>query len=932
MLSLQLDPAGSRADSLSHLELNFHDINLNSFDYKQLCYLSGLCFLAGDNVKDRTYFIDFNLINYLNKLRITTSGAGVIEQRSVLLNEFDFLADLFWDKSKVNSEYSKLKVLANNKCNNDISIDMAVEYEYKQHEGLERFGRWDNDNIRNLCNKARDVREYCNVRKNNNSGCFMNNGRVSCSRQVLRCLSFLYSVLKDDVKDKWLIKVIECHLVCGLGVKNYVEVAKQLTVVSKKGRELFFQDGWFALIDLNTWAGYNMAADLDSEVSSQVPNWIKDRLEVEKIEADLWKCLQSKAMDKYFTTGISDDVTLNNRRSGSFRDWVSNPDNWVTAGASNVKGKVYTKGNEWVKTKGNKGNVAYFLTVDEIVEKCLKLKESELKPVVKVELGKKNRLIIKVDDYVNLIASYTGRMAMRMLKGNLNSSLFMNVNQQYNMWLGWYKNLRGSNSFSYPYDAPSFDQRIKTVELENYFDWKRRLLDKTITSEHKQEFLDMCDLAKEQYFNQYCIVDGKKVRLEHGMVSGYFDTAIGDSVISVSRNKALIDSINAAMSRAYIPKDNSVGQGDDFCSVGDSLLLYCLHFKVVNECGWGAHKEKNYIATDNCEFLRKYCSVAEVLVRGYLSRKIPGLLYRDPIKRGGAIGIPWLRERVGQLNVLACRGADVSKVEALMLNEITMIRKSKKQMFNRYDSMSIALTPASFGGAGIHLNLPNKDVKKPWCKVNKLTDDEDKKDTPVLSGVYLENYNTAVEMIESEFKHDLLDNQLVGQLVDETKHDDFLYVTYSKKVKVGGSYVTNKLMVAPRKIIGVAGWMSRPGLMKTVASDAIKSCISRKKWEFLKYLVDDVSITRVVSMSKRWKRATFYDWLDGKLGLKSPLVLGYSSSETAILNNYFANRFWIQIFDMKEVTEHALSFQNYSVECSVVRALRSNVLPIKYSD
>nr|DAZ87835.1 TPA_asm: hypothetical protein [Becan tricladivirus 3] len=892
MLSTQPDPSVSRADNISRLEFDFTLMDLVSYDYKQLCYLSGLCFLGGYKLKDHFYSINMCKVKFMVNLMLLTDNSDVESQRSVLIKHFDFLEDLFWDKSKTKSEYSKLKNRAKILCNKDRGIDFASEYEYKQHEGLERFGRWDDDNIKILCYDARSIRHLV-INKSNNPDCFVNNGTVSCSNQIMRCAGFLYSVLNDDVKKEWLIRMSECHLFCGLGVKSYIEISKSLTVVSKKGRELFFPNGWFALIDLNTWAGYNMSASLEDEVARQVPEWIEDELDVDMVDSILWKHLQSKAMDHYFTTSISDDVLLNSRRAVSFKGWISNPDNWVTAGASSTKGKVFTRGKEWVKSKGNKGNVAYFLNTDEVYDNCMNIKESELKPVVKIELGKKNRLIIKVNDYVNLVASYTGRMAMRMLKGNPNSSLFMNVNQQFNMWLGWLNLLKGKASFSYPYDAPSFDQKIKTIELHNYFDWKRRLLDKTLSSEYKNEYLAMCDLAHEQYFNQYCLVGDRKVKLDHGMVSGYFDTAIGDSVISVSRNKALIDSLNAAMSRWEIRRDNSVGQGDDFCSVGNSLLLYCLHFKIVNECGWGAHREKNYIAFDNCEFLRKYCSVDGRFVRGYLSRKIPGLLYRDPIKRGGSIGIPWLRERIGQLNVLACRGGDISKVQDLVLQEIRMIRRSKKGMFNVRDSQSIALSPASFGGAGIYLSDAIVDDVGGWCKVNKLMRDEDKSDVPVLSGIYLENYEMVSNIIGSDFKHDLLDNQLVGQLVDQPKQEDYLYVTYSEKVKSGRAHSSVKLVVAPKKIVGIAGWMSTPLIMKTVASDAIKSCVDRRRFDLLPSIADPVSIDRIINMSKRWKRATFYDWLDGKLGLKSPLVLGYSSSETAILNNYFANIFWV---------------------------------------
>nr|DAZ87969.1 TPA_asm: hypothetical protein [Schmimed tricladivirus] len=901
-------------------------------DIDILCFYLGCVLVCSDSASnDRFISVDLNKRTYLQYLNSSVNRANAVKQIQMASEHFDFLGDLIWSKSKIMKEKAAIFRKGHSFCRDAGYVDMEEQYSIKTHIKLSKFRSLDV-----LPAVFRRCRELKAVKSVNPGGfhCFWTTGRVGACYQVSRCFCLCANVLPEHLLTDWLLFLLRSHILCELQRDDFLTLGKMITVLAKKGRGDFL-DSWFALVDLNTWAGFNVGSSIVDETKKQVPDWIGGVLSVKHVKPELWDRVMDDTMDDMFSPVSSDVVSNANHKVVSFYNWILNPDNWVSSGASMVKGRVLTDDGDVVKSKGNKANVALKYTVEEIIDIINnRARRLELKPVLKIELGWKNRLIIKVDDFININASYSGRVCMALMKGNPHSSLFMNLNQQYNMWNQWRMLLSIKSVLAYPYDAPSFDQRITTAELRSYFKWKYRTLSKFVFDEGlKAELLNSVLLAEDQYFGQLCDVDGQDLKLDHGMVSGYFDTALGDSVISVSRNVSILRCVDAFLGHREMTKISPVGQGDDFNCMSSSVVRLCLHFQMVNKLGWGAHKEKNFIAIGVTEYLRKMLVVKENKVSGYLSRKMAGLLFRDPIKRGGAVGISKLREKVGALNVLITRGADRSIVSNYIYSVCHKVLMSPGKPFPPEHSLAIAFSPAACGGAGIWLDQDScSSSSARWCKLRDLNDSAESLGAPMVSGVYRQNLDLVVNAVGKNFKIDNLKKQMIGQILVDGEVKPYLVVDYVQKVRAGVILKVGKMAEAPHKSDVIPKWLSELSFMRSICADAIKFCVFNDCLGKLEGIIEPISLKMLISLNGRWHRATFLDWLAGKLNLRSPLIVGFSPAEVSILNGFFALYFWVPLFSRHSVTTDQLVKQNLNVEYSLVDALYRGVLPLRYSD
>nr|DAZ87919.1 TPA_asm: RNA-dependent RNA polymerase [Phamor tricladivirus] len=813
-------------------------------------------------------------------------------------------------------------------CKNCDFPNMDDMYNVKSHLKLSVFKAIDDDSLLN-----RDLRVYASLKADEygvgGAMCVCRRLRIGCAYQVRRCASLMYRCLKPDDRRAWLDVVLSTHLLCAVDLADYLLLTKRLTVLAKKGRDMFCPV-WFGLVDLNTWSGYNVNTKLDDVIEEETIPWLVGDLEVKGCNADLWGICQRAMMKELFVPVEAAVVEKANQDNSSFSSWVGNPDNWVTKGASSMKGSIVNDVGETVKTKGNKANVALSLDVSGLMARVFacETEEIELHPAIKVELGNKNRVIIRCDDYLNIGSSYGAKQCMKLLRNNDSSSLFLGLVGNYNKWVDIDGLIRQDNVLAYPYDAPSFDQRVTTDELRAYFEWKRWLLS-TFLIKHVADHVRLAQISEAGYFNQYMMVGNLKYRLGHGMMSGFSDTALGDTVISVSRNSVLLRCVDSLLLSSGAFSFKPIGQGDDFLTISNNIVRFALHFNFVNMCGWGAHIEKNLICVRYCEFLRKYCT-GEKYVRGYLSRKMGGLLFRDPLKRGGAFGISNVRERVGALNVLICRGGFPSAVRSMIEDRMKHVIKQDGSYLNRSESFALSRTPASLGGGGIWLDQTPFDGN--WYQQYEIRDDDVEVVSVEPTGIFASNVVYGEQLIDEKFSTKSLRTQLNEQVVDKPVVHNKVGYRKIERVRCGSASIAQPVHRMPKFSALVPTWECEAQLMRSVAQDMVVKIVKDGNVKLLDNFLRAESANLIRMLDKRWRRSVLIEWVIGKVRPRSPIVIGFSSGEVSLIVQFVGSSYWNRLINKRNVNFEHIETLSLGIECSAVRALLSGVLPIRFCD
>nr|DAZ87866.1 TPA_asm: hypothetical protein [Denlac tricladivirus] len=921
---------GSIGHGLAEIVISdFSSINYLTYSDTNIYRLLGLMLFGKFNRDSGSLAVDMDRLKQVIVASVNCSKNPIFKQRNICEPFYPDVGDLVWDQKRVDAEYELIKTQGLAACRDCVGGMMDEDYAVATHKDLRRMRGLDDWSVLNKAIKVNKNNLYSGFGFGGNL-CVMRTCKLGCAYQVMCCACMLFNVMPDLFIYDWLRIMLNCHLLCGLNKDDYIAIGKKMTVLAKKGRDMF-TSGWFCLIDLNTWAGYNVGVKLEDEVERQVPEWVKGELVVQNCDRGLWKECQLRMMKQLFVPINEGKVDAANRKSVSFHSWVSNPDNWVTPGASGIKGSVLLeRSRTYAKTKGNKCNVANTLTTEEIMERIFdEERRIELKPAVKVELGWKNRLIIRVDDFLNICSSFSGRYCMWLLKGSKYSTLFMDSHQMYNMWLDWSKLLKGDRVLSYPYDAPQFDQRVQTDEMRNYFLWKEWLVGK-FKIDGASEMEETVRLSQRMYFRQVATVGGDEIKLEHGMVSGFFDTALGDTVVSVSRNFVLMKSIDALLRYDDGVKIEPVGQGDDFCTLSSNLVKVMMHFDFVNKCGWGAHVEKNLIAVRYTEFLRKFCDGKRV--SGYLSRKVGGLLFRDPIKRGDALGLAGMREKVGALNVLITRGASRDKVMPLIKKRMSAVLLRNRTYMPNDLAYAASTTPGSYDGGGIWI-VGEFNVNK-WIAVEDMLKNEPhvNVDVPVVGGVYRQMIDKVEGLVGATISKTAFENQMVDQMLDQKGRMELLAYRQLVYKPMAVVKTIDRMVRAPDRRDVIPSWVCDLEFMRSIAQDALIWCLTHQKPSYVDNFVDNQSAVLIKSLNVRWKRSMVLDWLNGKLRPRSPLLVGYSPIEVSIVSNLFISSFYNDLLNKRSVSVNELKACSANIEYSVVKSLMCNLLPMNYSD
>ena len=239
-----------------------------------------------------------------------------------------------------------------------------------------------------------------------------------------------------------------------------------------------------------------------------------------------------------------------------------------------------------------------------------------------------------------------------------------------------------------PIDQDKFDHRMPLRATDEVFDAIRR----TSESYRGTDFGLVLDKLIQLNANQFVEVNGEKVAVEKGQISGRRGTSLINTLVNLSyayvvRKKTL--------SRIGIDPIYSVS------GVGDDDDISCANYRAAaalisgyNSIGAVINPRKYYISKEKTEFLRKKITTERVV--GMPLRSVVAIFFRKPNQEPEFDGELRMNDQLERwLNYMG-RGARFNVCWAMMLEDISRATGIKKDDIERW-----VLTPITLGGGGL---------------------------------------------------------------------------------------------------------------------------------------------------------------------------------------------------------------------------------------
>jgi hypothetical protein len=589
------------------------------------------------------------------------------EQDDNVILKGKLFANICWTEEKTEEEWCTIKMetcgtaISKARTMRDGSVKLDVAYQASSHSALE----------------DRVFVQYCERIKD----FYVCNDHVPAPRQIMLCGAMLFDVLRDgDECGTVFERLRELHFFCGRRLDDYKDMCKRVDVWAKKGQK--FVKGWYHLVSLINFSGYNTDSSFDDSRREEVRSWMLTDYNTMGDEPMLWR----RAMGQAIVDACP--VRYGRVKPVTLQQFVANTDNWMRAGAGSEAFELDDK--SLGRTR------AAFALNHSVEDICASVLDPayvpKLSPSIKVELGQKKRIFASVDEVFNIgeaFISHWIEKALRQMPHPLKrSTLFMDGDGNWKFWQEVTNTVKLGRSYVYPFDAKSFDQFVGRNELEAAYDAIDHML---VEMGAPTEVRRVCYSNRQQMFRMQV---GDMGTLRHGLPSGLRWTALFGTLINLGRTEV---AKKLSQGLGVLGQTLTYGQGDDVLLISMALKMLGVYHVLMDSIGVGANEAKNFLMRGAFEYLRKHHSKNGP--RGYLSRKIPGLLYRDPLASGGAHWSVRVKEKVRAIGVLEQRGGNIRRLLGHVLGWYRHAAKRHSHM-SKSDYDNWLHTPIAYGGFG----------------------------------------------------------------------------------------------------------------------------------------------------------------------------------------------------------------------------------------
>nr|QVU40016.1 hypothetical protein [Kamu toti-like virus 1] len=372
-------------------------------------------------------------------------------------------------------------------------------------------------------------------------------------------------------------------------------------------------------------------------------------------------------------------------------------ESWVKKG-NWMRGKSGTGRTTFVKIEGKdvrtrrmKGVDASFMS-DAAMAKNLKTVTPDEFHIMEKSEGGKIRPVVKTGSECFRKMDYLSQWMEDGFNKCRLSTLFGDAIQQEDIDMEIMESVRQPGLWKVPMDQSNFDQHQSKRSLMTVMGamgawiWEQ-------TSSEDFKIVWTC-LWDSLFYEDVKVLCGEKsFKWRNGMPSGFRWTALLDTILNIVSFRVALNHCKDILGytpRIYCHK----AQGDDVAFAMEKLSEVATVMSIYNDLGYEAHPLKTFYSRDRTEFLRR-CYSRQGGINGYVTRSLLSTMYRNPIQEPPIIRAERLYSRLTAWQLSVVRGCDGVKCGECFLSDAEQLGVSRKH------AAGFALTPASWGGAGL---------------------------------------------------------------------------------------------------------------------------------------------------------------------------------------------------------------------------------------
>ncbi|APG76002.1 hypothetical protein 2 [Hubei toti-like virus 21] len=470
----------------------------------------------------------------------------------------------------------------------------------------------------------------------------------------------------------------------GLCTCKIKKILKKQTATAKLGGK-YIDEGWRNLCYWETFYGYLPYKGVEA-LKEEVETWL-----VRPIR------LGGPLSEEEYLSMLSEEMVKLMDEEWTMPPHTLEPEQWVSTGRW-MRGRSGTGpattveiNQKITRTRRMKGVDASLLSDKDMVEQLSHVVQETFHIMEKSE-GGKIRPIVKTGSAMFRKMDYLSQWCEDGFKHSKLSTLFGSASNQEWIDRDILESAKNPNLWKVPMDQSNFDWHQSKASIMTIIATMGIYIgQRTSAGGFHQVWNAMWDSIFAQQVTVHC---GRyKYSWENGMPSGFRWTALIDTLLNITSFRVAVR-IASETKKQYIHIAHHRSQGDDVAFATRELSDVALIMHIYNRIGYEAHPSKTFFSRYRTEFLRKSYE-AGLGITGYLARSLLSIRFRSPILEMPIVRATRLYSRLTGWHLMTLRGATPKAAATCFLWDAEQLG------VDRTTAANFAMTPSSFGGAGL---------------------------------------------------------------------------------------------------------------------------------------------------------------------------------------------------------------------------------------
>nr|UCD53719.1 MAG: hypothetical protein 2 [Totiviridae sp.] len=462
------------------------------------------------------------------------------------------------------------------------------------------------------------------------------------------------------------------------------KILKKQTASAKLGGK-YIDEGWRDFCYWETFFGYLPYKGVEA-LKKEVETWLVKPIRLGgPLQEWEYLALLSEEMVK-----LMDEEWIAPSETLEPSEWVATG-RWMRGKSGTGPATTVEINQKITRTRRMKGVDASLMSDKEMVEQLSQVVAETFHIMEKSE-GGKIRPIVKTGSAMFRKMDYLSQWCEDGFKHSKLSTLFGSASNQEWIDRDILTSARNPRLWKVPMDQSNFDWHQSKASIMTVIATMGMYISKRVSN---KGFLLVWRAMWDSIFAQQVTVHcGRyKYTWENGMPSGFRWTALIDTLLNITSFRVAVR-IASELKGRQIEIAHHRSQGDDVAFATAELEDVALIMHIYNKIGYEAHPSKTFFSRYRTEFLRKSYE-AELGITGYLARSLLSIRFRSPILEMPIVRATRLYSRLTAWHLMTLRGALPKAAVLCYLWDAEQLGVDKNTAAN------FALTPSSFGGAGL---------------------------------------------------------------------------------------------------------------------------------------------------------------------------------------------------------------------------------------